>query len=51
MRVKKLNNGKAAGKGEMIKVRGDRVVDWLCNIAFESSVVPEHWRSAMIVPV
>ena len=49
---------KATGKdeitGEMIKGGGDRVVDciWrLCNMAFESSVVPEHWRSAVIVPL
>ena len=30
------------------------VVDWiwsLCNIAFERSVVPEDWRSAVIVPL
>ena len=40
--------GKVAGKdeitGEMIKGGGDRVVDWiwrLCNMAFESGVVPE----------
>ena len=52
----KLKNGKAAGKdeitGEMIKGEDDRVVDWiwrLCNIAFESGVVPEDWRSAVIV--
>ena len=43
----KLKNGKASGKnitGEMIKGRGNRVVDWiwkLCNMAFESVVVPE----------
>ena len=30
------------------------MVDWicrLCNKAFESSVVPEDWRSAVIVPL
>ena len=30
------------------------VVDWiwrLCNIAFENGVVPEDWRSAVIVPL
>ena len=30
------------------------MVDWiwsLCNLAFESGVVPEDWRSAMIVPL
>ena len=56
MRVGKLKNRKAAGRdeitGEMIKGGGDRVVDWiwrLCNMAFESGVVPEDWRSAVIV--
>ena len=50
-RVGKLKNGKAAVKGEitgeMIKGRGNRVVDWiwrLCNMAFESGVVPEDCR-------
>ena len=54
----RLISGKAAGKdeitGEMIKGGGDRVVDWiwrLCNIAFESGVVPEDWRSAVNVPL
>ena len=35
----------------MIKGGGDKVVDWiwrLCNIAFESGVMPEHWRSAVL---
>ena len=57
VRVGLLKNGKAAGKdeitGEMIKGGGDRVVDWiwrLCNMAFESVVVPEE-RSAVIVPL
>ena len=30
------------------------VVDWiwrLCNMAFESGIVPEDWRYAMIVPL
>ena len=56
VRVRKLKNGKAAGgdeiTGEMIKGGGDRVVDWiwmLCNIVFESGVVIEDWRSALIV--
>ena len=38
----------------MIKGGGGRVVDWiwrLYNMAFESGVVPEDWRSAVIVPV
>ena len=54
----KLINGKAAGKdevtGEMIKGGGNKVVDWiwrLCNTAFESGVVPEDWRSAVIFPI
>ena len=37
----------------MIKGRGDMVVDWiwrLCNIAFESGVVSEDLRSAVIAP-
>ena len=56
VRVGKLKNEKATGKdevtGEMIKGGGNRVVDWiwrLCNMAFESGVVPEDWRSAVIV--
>ena len=58
MRVGKLKNGNSASKdeitGEMIKGGGDRVVDWiwrLCNMAFENGVVPEDWRSAVIVPL
>ena len=58
MRVGKLKNGKASGKDEinekMIKSGSDRVVDWicrLCNMAFESGVLPEDWRSAVIVPL
>ena len=54
----KLKNGKVAFKdevtGEMIKGGGNWVVDWiwrLCNMAFESVVVPEDWRSAVIVPL
>ena len=38
----------------MIKGGGDRVLDWiwrLCNISFESGVVPVDWRSAVIVPL
>ena len=40
--------------GEVIKRGGDRVVDWiwrLCNVAFESCVVPEDCMSAVIVPL
>ena len=38
----------------MIKGRGDMVVDrvWRpSNMAFESRVVPEDWRSAVILPL
>ena len=52
----KLKNEKDAGKdeitGEMIKGGGGKLVDWvwrLCNMAFESRVVPEDWRSAVII--
>ena len=58
VRVDKLKNGKAAGKdeitGEMIKGGSGKVVDWiwrLCNMAFESGVVPKDWRSAVIIPL
>ena len=58
VRVGKFKNSKAIGKdevrGEMIKGGSDRVLDWiwrLCNMAFVSGVVPEDWRSAMIVPL
>ena len=58
VRVGKLKNGKAAGKdevtGEMIKDGVNRVVDciWrLCNMAFESGIVANDWRSAMIIPL
>ena len=36
----------------MIKYGGERVVDWIwrmCNMAFESGVRPEDWRSAVII--
>ena len=54
MGVDKFKNGKAAGKnevtGEMIK--GDGLdLEGLCNMAFESSVVPEDWRCVVIVPL
>ena len=56
--LRKLKNGKTAGKaeitGEMIKGGGERVVDWIwkvCNMAFESGVASEDWRSAVIVPL
>ena len=48
VKVRKHKNGKAIGKdeitGEMMKVGGNRVVDWICNMTFESGVVPEDWR-------
>ena len=40
--------------GEMLKGGGNNVVDWiwrLCNMAFESGVMTEDWKSAMIVPL
>ena len=56
VRIGKLKNGKVTCKDEiteeMIKGGGDRVVDWiwrLCNMPFESSVVPEDWKSTVIV--
>ena len=46
VRVGKVKNGNTAGKdeitGKIIKVGGDRLVDWiwrLCNMAFESGGV------------
>ena len=57
-RVKKLKNGKAAAKDEvteeMEKDGGNVVVDWIWKLyimAFESDVVPEDLRSAVIVPL
>ena len=54
MRRDKLKNGKATGKdefiGKRIKGGGVKVVDWiwcLCNMAFESGIEPEYWRSAV----
>ena len=51
VRAGKLKNGKATGKdditGEMTKGGGNRVLDRicrLCNMGFESRVVPEDWR-------
>ena len=55
VRVGKLKNGKDEITGEMIKGGIDKVVDWtwrLFNMVFESfGVVPEDWRSAVIVPL
>ena len=52
VRVKKLKNGKAAGKdklkGEMIKGGGNRTGFGCCVIwLFEIGIVPEDWRSAV----
>ena len=50
VRVGKLKNGKDEITGEMLKGGGDRVVDWiwrLCNIAFESGVGPEDFKSTV----
>ena len=56
MRVGNLKNGKDPGgneiTGKMIKGIGDKVVDVIlrvCNISFESGIVPEDWRSAVII--
>ena len=56
--MRKLKKRKAAGKdvftGEMIEDEGNMVADWiwrLCNIAFETGVVPEDSRSAVIIPL
>ena len=58
VRLGNLKNEKAAGKdeitGEMIKDGGNKVVDriWsVFNMAFETGVVLEDWRSARIVPL
>ena len=53
MRVGKLKNGKATCTDE-VKGGCDMVVDWmwrLCNMAFESGLVPEDWRYVLIVPL
>ena len=54
----KYKNRKAAGKneviGEMLKGEGDMLVNWiwwLCNMAIESDVLPEDWRSTVIIPL
>ena len=57
LRVGKLKNRMATVKdeiaGEMIKVGGERVVDWFWRLymSFESGVVPEDWTFAVIVPL
>ena len=54
----KLKNVKAAGlnevTGEVVKRGSYMVLDWswrLCNMAFESGVLPEDRRSALLVPL
>ena len=58
IRLGKLKNAKATCKnevtGEMIKNEGNKVVDWiwrLCNMAFQSGVVPGDRRPAVIIPL
>ena len=54
VRVRKLKNKKAAQKDKAIgddKGFGKKVADWiqrLFNMAFESDVRPEDWRSAVL---
>ena len=55
--MKKIKNSKAIGKDdvrdEMIKIRGSLVIEWirkLCNMTFESYVVPEDWSTAVNAP-
>ena len=50
-----LKNGKSAGEAwvtrEIVKGMGELVIEWiwkLCNIGFESGVVPEDGRSMSI---
>ena len=56
MRLGKLKSEKPAGMnevtGELVKVGGDMVVDWiwrLCSMSFEIDVVPEDWRSPVMI--
>ena len=56
MRVDKVKNGKATGKdeitGERVKDGCDKVMYWiwrLGDMTFESGVVPEDWRSDVLV--
>ena len=58
VRVEKIKNGKAASKDEvteeMIKSVGNKKVDCILrvsNMASESGVVPEDWRSVVVVPL
>ena len=56
MSVGKLKNGMVVAKdgikGDTIKNGGELGIDWtwrLCNIAFENGLIPEDWRSTVIV--
>ena len=58
VRVGKFKNGKVAGKDEITVTSTFYqffiVVDWiwrLCNMTSESDVVPEDWRSVVMVPL
>ena len=50
----KTVNGKDEVTGEIVNGGGgELVIDWdwsLCNGAFENGVVPEDWKSIVIVP-
>ena len=49
----KFKNGKATAKDEITR-RNDKRWRWtwrIRNIAFESGVVPENWRAAVLVPL
>ena len=48
------NEGKKWQVGTPIKGGGDNVMNsiWMLrNMAFKSNIVPEYWRSAVIVPL
>ena len=54
MKLQNKEAGKDEVRGEIVKGGGDVVVDWiwkLCNMTFESGVVHEDLRSAVIVPL
>ena len=56
--MEKIKNRKTASKdeatGEMVKGGGDMAVDYIwrvCNMGFQSGVVPEDWRFDESVPL
>ena len=58
VKISELKNGKATGRdeitGETIEGVGDRVVDWIwrqCNMTFESDIVSEDRKYALIIPL